>query len=463
MKLETMRRFLNTFPTLLILGDDLTGTCVAAAQFANYQFTTLVSVNAAFPLTMIEEFPQILGINTHTRALSPSKAYCDVFAITHKLTILGSQWYFKFFDSNLRGNISNEITAVLDALNLNRAIIIPGTPQAGRVVKNGMLFIHGVPAHLTDFARDPLNPLRSADVSSIIQLEKYKSVMITLSNKAFLRLLKNPRDARTSQSFLKMIDKLWSTGHVLIFDAPDMRSIRILVQHLWPLLLSLRDERVLLCGSVGLARAVAQMMATVTTTASNYGKTKEYNSTYKNKKVIIVSGSMNQTTLTQLKLLIRNGYSLTHVNPNIFIHPSKEIPRLIKLLIATLQKQSVVILTTVPLYSNLKKRESYVKKEDKDIIAQCLPHMLGYIVRGVIEKYVEEQCCLIIIGGMTAFGILNVLGAELLQVEKEKGFLVFNKITTGPYKGIKVITKGGAAGSRRALLQALNLLGRDDA
>jgi uncharacterized protein YgbK (DUF1537 family) len=84
-------------------------------------------------------------------------------------------------------------------------------------------------------------------------------------------------------------------------------------------------------------------------------------------------------------------------------------------------------------------------------------------VRGVIEKYVEEQCCLIVIGGMTAFGILNVLGAELLQVEKEKGFLVFNKITTGPYKGIKVITKGGAAGSRRALLQALNLLGRDDA
>ena len=73
-----------------------------------------------------------------------------------------AQRMFKKVDSVLRGPVAAEIEAALDGLGLDRAVLVPANPSRGRIIRDGAYFMDGVPLDETEFADDPMHPVRCA-------------------------------------------------------------------------------------------------------------------------------------------------------------------------------------------------------------------------------------------------------------------------------------------------------------
>ena len=121
---------------VLIVADDLTGACDAAAALAP---RTLVCVPPFCP-PYVTAFR--LSVSTESRDLPES----EIVRRIESLAPLASQaqLIFKKIDSTLRGNVQAEIRAAMKAFECTTAIITPAFPDMGRTVKDGHLWMNGV-------------------------------------------------------------------------------------------------------------------------------------------------------------------------------------------------------------------------------------------------------------------------------------------------------------------------------
>jgi uncharacterized protein YgbK (DUF1537 family) len=108
---------------------------------------------------------QVAVFDTETRHRAPAEAYTIVKGITQQCN---PELIYKKTDSTLRGNIGAELRAILHSFPDRRVTYAPAYPDLGRTVRNGQLYVRGVPVHQTEFAADELNPIRSSDVAGVL-------------------------------------------------------------------------------------------------------------------------------------------------------------------------------------------------------------------------------------------------------------------------------------------------------
>jgi uncharacterized protein YgbK (DUF1537 family) len=77
----------------------------------------------------------------------------------------------KKMDSTLRGNVGPELHALLEAFPNALAVVCPAYPENGRTVRDGRVFVDGVPVDRSDFARDVISPVRDARVGALLRDE----------------------------------------------------------------------------------------------------------------------------------------------------------------------------------------------------------------------------------------------------------------------------------------------------
>jgi uncharacterized protein YgbK (DUF1537 family) len=147
---------------ILVLADDMTGALEVAAVFADSGFRTIVSTK---PLRGV--YDEVLVIDTETRHSSPSAAFERVVALAQQTGVTPDLLYKKT-DSTLRGNIRSELMALAKLYPEKRIGYAPAYPAQGRVVKNGVIHVNGVPLAETAFARDCLNPVVSSSIRDLI-------------------------------------------------------------------------------------------------------------------------------------------------------------------------------------------------------------------------------------------------------------------------------------------------------
>ena len=152
---------------VLAFADDLTGALEAGAQFAGQGLPALVTAHKR----MRSEHPAYV-IDTETRHLSSEGAAAALLQFTDA----DASIIYKKTDSNLRGNIAAELTALQRAMSRRSVAYIPGYPALGRTVKDGHLFINGTPVHQTAVGQDLLNPVRDSSIHRL--LAKMKDVSI---------------------------------------------------------------------------------------------------------------------------------------------------------------------------------------------------------------------------------------------------------------------------------------------
>ena len=126
---------------ILIVADDLTGACDAAAAFLGNGRRIRVSLDASAcdsPNTPAD----VLALTAESRTLPPNHAAERVAnCIVRMKANVPSSLLFQKIDSAARGNLATEIGAALRASGAALALVTPAFPDAGRTVADGVLSI----------------------------------------------------------------------------------------------------------------------------------------------------------------------------------------------------------------------------------------------------------------------------------------------------------------------------------
>src|SRR5215471_13829091 len=135
----------------MLIADDLTGACDAGAQFAG---------RGPVPVFVAPSSPgsewNIAVVDTETRSLPPDDASNRIrAAVTQLGGRLSGRLLFKKIDSTLRGPVTAELEALLDASGRRAALVCPALPGQHRTVVGGVLLVNAAPVHESPIGKDP--------------------------------------------------------------------------------------------------------------------------------------------------------------------------------------------------------------------------------------------------------------------------------------------------------------------
>ncbi|MCQ4206205.1 four-carbon acid sugar kinase family protein [Streptomyces longispororuber] len=141
-----------------ILADDLTSAGDGAAPFGPAR--VLLAAPAA---------PQpdgVLAVDLDTRTGGPERAAARTADAARLLG--GSGLLLKTVDSTLRGHLAAEIRAAWQGSGRRTAVVAPAFPAQRRTTVRGVQYVADVPVHRSEFGRDPVHPVRCADLREIL-------------------------------------------------------------------------------------------------------------------------------------------------------------------------------------------------------------------------------------------------------------------------------------------------------
>lgn len=82
------------------------------------------------------------------------------------------QIYFKYcstFDSTPKGNIGPVADSLMELLNVPYTLLCPALPVNGRIVKDGRLFVNGIPLNESHMKDHPLTPMWDSRISCLME------------------------------------------------------------------------------------------------------------------------------------------------------------------------------------------------------------------------------------------------------------------------------------------------------
>ena len=214
-----------------VIADDFTSATDALAAFAQRGWATRVALRSPPPWGSAGS--EVWSTDTDSRGL-PDDAAAEMAASWAR------QWRYadilvKQFDSTLRGPVAAEVLAAWQASGRSKLIVAPAFPAARRTTDRGRVLVDGVPVCKTEFANDPLNPVRESSLPALFAARG--------------QTLQCARDAIEAMAQLVEHD-------ALVVDAATEADLEALVMRAG----ARRD--VLWAGSTGLLRAFAMTLST---------------------------------------------------------------------------------------------------------------------------------------------------------------------------------------------------------
>lgn len=175
-------------PDCLVIADDLTGGNATGVLLQKRGYTSCTVLTGPDERGVQMAGYTCLIYPTNSRALPAAAAYERVYQAARLCRNEGIRLYAKRIDSTLRGNVGAEIDAMLDVLGDGyAAAVIPAFPASGRVVKEGVLFVHGIKLAQTEAARDPLNPVCTSRVAEIVGAQSQRASVSVCQDSAVWR------------------------------------------------------------------------------------------------------------------------------------------------------------------------------------------------------------------------------------------------------------------------------------
>lgn len=389
-----------------ILADDLTSATDGAAPFVSMGHRCIVFTDHR---QSPSEDGTIISVNKTSRTASVEDAVARAAWVAKNLA--SADILYNTVDSTIRGHLAAEITAALAASGRSLAVLAPAFPGGGRTTEGGRQLLHGVPLENTEFAMDPLHPVRDSRLRALFPGLPDAEV-------GFLELA----EIRT----LKPGDLVADGRKLLIADAVVQDDLALLVRS------AAEPRSILWCGSPGLATALADFVGLADDIAPS-SATAPLN--------LFVIGSVNPLSREQCARLMRAG------NVRQMIVDAKEASRspilAAQSVVAQLSRSGSsgdVILTT---------SESGTANPRATAIA------LGQAARAIMKRHLVTG--LFLTGGDTAESVLAELEIGSLELlgEIEPGIPIGRM--TGSHS-IHIITKAGGFGSRNVLLKSAEVL-----
>ncbi|MEP1614493.1 MAG: four-carbon acid sugar kinase family protein [Roseobacter sp.] len=152
---------IRTPPRIGIIADDLTSAADSAGPFVCRGLSALVG-RVCLPTATADVFT----IDTGSRSAGTGAA----IALTDKFStsLKSAEILYKTVDSTLRGHVRAEIGAAFKASGRKKLVFAPAFPDAGRVTRNGIQLVDGVPVDQSAYARDPVHPATTSVLADLV-------------------------------------------------------------------------------------------------------------------------------------------------------------------------------------------------------------------------------------------------------------------------------------------------------
>ena len=401
--------------TLGIVADDLTGAMDSSGYFASQGFTTNVIIDSDFYSPA-----DVLAINTNSRVDDINTANRKV---RRAIRTLAGRMIYKKIDSTLRGNIGAELEAAMEELASEKAIVAPAFPSLGRITINGVLQVDGTRVDETQFADDPVSPIKESHIPTLLEQ----------STKRFVGCLPLEAINAGPELLYRKISEM--PEEIIVCDVTAQSHLTNIAQAA-----ALASGHWLLCGSGGLAREMPIFLRK----ATKGRKGRPISSL--SGPVLMVVGTRNRVAVNQL-LRVRDEIDLPILKVE-SVKPDDVSSRWVQQIVGEasrlLRQNRLLVLSSA--FSD------YVPT-----IKQLLPTIMAEMVAGILDN--QEVAGLFLSGGDTALSVCRRLStcAILIHGEIEPG-IPAGELVGGRGQGIRVITKAGGFGTETVLIKSIPYL-----
>ncbi|GAA3593252.1 3-oxo-tetronate kinase [Agrococcus terreus] len=153
-----------------VIADDYTGATDLAGMLVRAGFRAIQHLGV--PDDGASSDADVVVVALKSRSIPAAEAVEQSLAAARWLRARSAdRLYFKYcstFDSTDRGNIGPVATALADLVGAERVLFAPSVPENGRVVRDGDLFVHGVPLAESPMRDHPINPMRESDLRRVL-------------------------------------------------------------------------------------------------------------------------------------------------------------------------------------------------------------------------------------------------------------------------------------------------------
>jgi uncharacterized protein YgbK (DUF1537 family) len=411
-----------------VIADDFTGACDVGIQFRKYGLETVVLADVE-KIREFKDAADIIIVDTETRNLDPKAAYDKVNQTLKTFQKIGIKLVYKKIDSTLRGNIGVELDAVLDEPTIRGVLVASSYPRQGRTVVNGQAYVKGVPLEKTEFAYELLSPVKDSHVQTL--MERQSNRKIGLLNLSMIRA--GPDELKNH------LEKLLEKGNrIIVADAETKEDLDKVAK-------ASIDLNLLPCGSAGLAEKIALSMTP-------------------KKRLLVVSGSVNNVTLDQIETAGKK-LGIPIVEPDldeILVSDEK-----LRVAAVNLADEAVTVLRETGIVTVRLAGSRNVVQKTLDLGEKLgLSHMQVVkkllSVLGLAVDEVSDHCrlnSLVLIGGDSSAKVMDAIGAEGIRIEVEIfPSISMGRIHGGKHEGMLVVTKAGGFGDKQTLVDVINYL-----
>jgi uncharacterized protein YgbK (DUF1537 family) len=401
-------------PQIAIVADDLTGAADAGAYFAQVGLVTMVALaldrrDAAPPPS------NVLVVSTESRHLARDAAIGQVRRAARRIADeCRASWVYKKIDSTLRGHPGPELAALMDALGLDQALVAPAFPAQGRTTRGGRQWTDG------GACGDDLLALFRATAGG----RPVRGLGLDIVRRGPAATCAALRSASSS------------AGAITIADAETGADLAVLAGAV------LTCGLKLLCGSAGLARALADALPPLPVAPRP-----QLPGPRSAMPVLVVAGSRHPRTARQVEFAIQQGTAVVRPSPAFLDGDDRAVAAAIQAVADRLAQGRDAILTTATVLS-----PGEATRGEEMVAVQ-----LGRVARAVALG--GQAGGLVLTGGDIAAAVCSALAATTLWLRGEvQPGIAWGLLLDGALPGLPVVTKAGGFGADDALEAALRHL-----
>jgi uncharacterized protein YgbK (DUF1537 family) len=266
--------------SLGVIADDFTGATDVAAALRRAGLETLLFFGGRPPEAPLPPHDAIV-IALKTRSIPAAEAVATTLRSAEWLEAVGvEQFYVKYcstFDSTPRGNIGPVLDALSARLGAHEVVTTPSSPEHGRTVFQGHLFVHDTLLSESPMRSHPLTPMTDSSVPRLLAAQSVNDVELV------------SRDALRRGELPRLLEERRVRGtRYLVTDAVDDDDLLAIA--------TAASATPLLAGAAGLAGALASVRAE----GADRAGTSPASGPARAHRSAVLAGSCSRRTLEQL-------------------------------------------------------------------------------------------------------------------------------------------------------------------
>ena len=406
---------------LVVISDDFTGALDTGVQFAKYGLSVTISTTREIHgRNFKRESVDVLIVDAEMRHLSSQEAYRLTGELVEQAIGASVPYIYIKTDSGLRGNIGSELKAALDVSRESFLPFLPAFPDMNRTTQNGIHFIDQIPIHESVFGLDPFEPVRSPYVRDL-----FKGLDVSVA------AIENAETYQTR----------FEKPTIGIFDVKTNDDFRRIAKHLME-----QGQLKIVAGCAGFAAVLPEFIGL---------RKKDVPIPFIGRPLLVVCGSLNPITKTQIDYALENGFAHISLEPHQLFEKgyfgSAEGVRWLSAMEPLFHGEQPIIIDTGG--ASPERMETYLRQYQlsKEAARVAVSDALGQMMKQCMALGYSRERMLMIIGGDTLLGFIRQLEWQVISpiCELEPG-TVLSSIGLAE-RQLLVVSKSGGFGKKDLL------------